>query len=209
MAVGPGSDGGSVGFDNADTSPGQRAIAEYRTGEQRLESAREVRLAIVEARASGRDAEIPELEHQLGRWYDRAERAFRKALNHDEGLFQAWSSLGYTLRRLGRYDEALAAYDKAIELEPRYAEAVEYRAEAYLQLGRLDEAKAEYVRLAGWVEPMAATLRLKMDDWYRAHSADPGSLDPAAVARFGQWLEEQRIQDGRPASATAAQRAAW
>ena len=209
LAVGPGSGGGSAGFDNADTSPGQRAIAEYRTGQQRLESAEAVRVEIAELQASGETAKIPKLEHQLSRWYDRAERAFRKALKHDEGLFQAWSSLGYTLRRVGRHEEALAAYDRAIELEPRYAEAVEYRAEAYLQLGRLDATKAEYLRLVDWVPPMAATLMLKMDDWYRVRSADPGVLDPAVVAEFGHWLEERHARDGASLPVTAAERATW
>lgn len=209
FAVGPGSDGGSVGFEHADTSPGQRAIAQYRMGQGRLESAQAVRLEIAEARAAGDQARLLELEHQLGRRYDRAERAFRKALEHDDGLFQAWSSLGYTLRRVGRYDEALAAYDRAIALEPRYAEAVEYRAEAYLQLGRLEDAKAEYLRLVDWVRPMSVTLLLKMDDWYRVHSAEPGPLDPTVVAAFGRWLDERGNLDGAPPRPTAAERARW
>lgn len=208
-AMSGGSDGGSVGFADAESSPGQRAISEYRTGEQRLERARDLRLEIVALQGAGRGDETVKLEREERRSYERAARAFEKALRHDEGLFQAWSSLGYALRRLGRHAEALAAYDRAIELEPRYAEAVEYRAEAYLQLGRLEEAKAEYLRLSGWVAPMALRLRQKMELWYQAHATAPDPFDPDLVAGFGRWLEERRAADGVAAEVTPEQRARW
>jgi len=208
-AMSGGSDGGSVGFGDAQEAPGQRAISEYRTGEQRLEKAQALRLEIVALQQAGRGDETAKLEVEEARSYERAERAYRKALRHDEGLFQAWSSLGYALRRQGRYDEALAAYDRAIELEPRYVEAVEYRAEAYLQLGRLEDAKSEYLRLSGWVPAMALRLRQKMDLWYRSRTAEPGSIDAEEVAGFGRWLDERRAAEGDPAEVTPEQRARW
>jgi tetratricopeptide (TPR) repeat protein len=211
VAVGPGSDGGSTGFANADSPPGQRAISRFREGEEQLDRARALRIEIVELREGGGSdaAKVAELEADERGTYERAEPHFREAIELDEGLFQAWSSLGYTLRRLGRFDEAIPAYDRAIELEPRYVEAVEYRAEAYLQLGRLDETRNEYERLAGWVEPYAARLMAKMEAWHEAKLADPGDFDPAELAEFGRWLAERKASGEAPASASARQRAEW
>src|SRR5580692_12055394 len=59
----------------------------------------------------------------------------------------AWNSLGYTQRKLGSYDDALASYGKALELRPGYAEALEYRGEAFLRLNRLHDAKQAYLDL--------------------------------------------------------------
>ena len=211
LAVGPGSDGGSTGFANADSPPGQRAISRFREGEEHLDRARALRIEIVALREGGASegADVAALEARERKAYESAEPCFREAIELDAGLFQAWSSLGYTLRRQGRFDDAIPAYDRAIELEPRYVEAVEYRAEAYLELGRLDEARAEYVRLAGWVEPYAARLMAKMEAWHAARLVDPGDVDPAAVAEFGRWLAERKASGEAPATASARQRAEW
>ena len=58
----------------------------------------------------------------------------------DAHFHEAFSSLGYARRKLGMYEGALSAYDTALSLVPNYAEAVEYRAEAYLALNRIPEA---------------------------------------------------------------------
>ena len=208
-AASGGGDGGSTGYSNAEATPGQKAISEYRKGEQKLERAQELRLEMVEAEQAGDGKKVAKLEKKANGMYGRAARYFRKAIKYDEGLFQAWSSLGYSLRRQGEYGEALKAYDQAIELEPRYSEAVEYRAEAYLHLGRLDDVKTEYVRLAGWVKPKAAMLMVKMQEWQVAHAADPGDFDPDEVAEFGTWLDERRTRDGMPETVAASKRAEW
>jgi len=49
--------------------------------------------------------------------------------------------LGYSLRHLKRYDDALAAYNKALTLDPKHRGAHEYIGEAYIELGQLDKAK--------------------------------------------------------------------
>jgi tetratricopeptide (TPR) repeat protein len=204
-----GGGGGSTGFGNRDTTPGQRAILQYRTGEKRLDQARQIQQELVAARAADDEAKARALEAKAERAYSRAERDYRKALEYDEDLHQAWSSLGYTLRHLGRFDEALAAYDKALALEPRYAEAVEYRAEAYLELGRIEEAKAGYLELVGWVPPLADRLMAKMSSWAHARAVDPAGLAPADVAAFARWIDERREIDGEPEAFSAADRARW
>jgi len=57
------------------------------------------------------------------------------------GLSEAWNGLGYSLRKLGRYDESIKAYQEALRLRPEYSQALEYLGEAYVQMGKLDEAK--------------------------------------------------------------------
>jgi cytochrome c-type biogenesis protein CcmH/NrfG len=49
--------------------------------------------------------------------------------------------LGYGLRNLKRYDEALMAYKQALKLEPSHRGAHEYIGVAYIELGQLDKAK--------------------------------------------------------------------
>ena len=75
------------------------------------------------------------------------EDALRAAIANNPQLHEAYSSLGYALRKTGRFDESIEAYNRALQLNPSYSEAIEYRAEAYLALGRLDEVKAAYMEL--------------------------------------------------------------
>lgn len=209
LAAGGGPDGGSVGFSKGHTTPGQQAISEYRTGEKSLDRAREIQLEIAESRESGDAGKIAKLERKAESEYERAAKSFREAIEYDASLFQAWSSLGYALRHLGRFDEALEAYDRAIALEPRYAEAVEYRAEAYLELGRLDEAKQGYEALIGWVRPLAEQLMAKMEAWVELHAAHPGNVEPEQVVGFAAWIDARKASDGEFKAFSAADRAAW
>jgi tetratricopeptide (TPR) repeat protein len=56
----------------------------------------------------------------------------------------AWSSRGFRLNNLGRYDEAIASYDKAIEFKPNDPKAWNNRGFSLNNLGRYDEAIASY-----------------------------------------------------------------
>lgn len=55
--------------------------------------------------------------------------------------------MGFSLRKLGRYDEAGVAYEKALILDPDHKGALEYQGELFLKLGQLDKAKANLDRL--------------------------------------------------------------
>jgi tetratricopeptide (TPR) repeat protein len=89
------------------------------------------------AGASGEEAE--KLAKKITKQYEKAATALRSAIDADPKMYQAHGSLGYALRKLEKYDEALAAYDQALALNPGYSEAIEYRAEAYLGLNRLED----------------------------------------------------------------------
>ena len=84
LAAGGGGGGGSVGFSNTGSSPGQRAISEFRTGEKRLDRARELRIEIVELREEGNEKKAAKLEKKERGMYERAERSFRKAINRSD-----------------------------------------------------------------------------------------------------------------------------
>ena len=53
----------------------------------------------------------------------------------------AYNYLGFSLRKLHRYPEAIENYKKALELDPKHKGAHEYLGEAYLEIGQPEEAK--------------------------------------------------------------------
>jgi Flp pilus assembly protein TadD len=84
---------------------------------------------------------------QLGR---RAEavKDFSKAV--DSGMLargdlaRAYFDRGVTLDELGRVNDAIADYSRALEQVPRYATALNNRANAYRRIGRYAEARVDY-----------------------------------------------------------------
>ena len=59
----------------------------------------------------------------------------------------------------------MAAYNQALEIQPDYAEAIEYRAEAFLGLNRLDEVKEAYMQLFREDRERADELMSAMQQW--------------------------------------------
>lgn len=53
------------------------------------------------------------------------------------------NQLGFTLRKLGRLDEARVAYDRALSVAPNHRGAREYRGELFVQTGEMAAARAE------------------------------------------------------------------
>ena len=76
-----------------------------------------------------------------------AETSFRSALLLRPGFAEAWSELGYALRKQGRYRDSLDAYGEALRLRPEFPEALAYLGEAYVTLGRIDDARRILERL--------------------------------------------------------------
>lgn len=63
------------------------------------------------------------------------------------------NQLGFTLRKLGRLDEARIAYDRALSVAPNHRGAREYRGELFVQTGDMAAARAELAvleRVCGW-----------------------------------------------------------
>jgi tetratricopeptide (TPR) repeat protein len=128
--------------------------------------------------------------------YASAMKKFASATELQPSNYQAWNYLGYTNRKIGRYDAALSAYDRALSLKPGFAEAIEYRGHAYLGLNRLSEAKEAYLALFSGNRKLAATLLAAMQEWvgeHRGHSEskDAAGVDVAMVDSFASWVSER------------------
>ena len=65
----------------------------------------------------------------------------------DEDNADAWNLIGFSLRKLERYEQALQGYARALAIDPRHAEAIEYLGELYLALGDLAGAQEQLARL--------------------------------------------------------------
>ena len=64
----------------------------------------------------------------------------------------AYNYIGYSNRKLARYDRAKSAYDRALAIDPSHVGAHEYYGELHITLGDLDGAKkhlADLTRICG------------------------------------------------------------
>ncbi|MEM7481145.1 MAG: tetratricopeptide repeat protein [Acidobacteriota bacterium] len=141
--------------------------------------------------------------------YRKAAKRFEDATNQNPKHHQAWSSLGYALRKLGEYEDSLAAYDTALELAPTYTEAIEYRAEAYLGLNRLDDAKEAYMHLFSLDRQRADELMTAMVTWLENRKADPDGVDAETLEAFDAWVVERTKLADQTASLTQLRDRVW
>lgn len=133
------------------------------------------------------------LEGKILKAYQAAVRSQRSAVRFNPSLFQGWAELGYALRKSGDHAAALEAYDKALSLQPNYAEAIEYRAEAYLGLNRTSEARDAYLLLYnGGDAARAKVLADAMARWLEQRSADPAGVPAEAIDELATWLTQRR-----------------
>ncbi len=89
---------------------------------------------------------------------------FRQAVAENPGDFRAHTLMGYTLRHLGRLDEAVSAYGRALAVNPEYAEAIEYRGIAHVLRGDRAAAARDYQRLVLLRSPLAEDLKKHIDE---------------------------------------------
>ena len=179
------------------TDPADQAAEAYNRGLASRDKAWKLE---EQAETSTDDGQRAKLEAKAHKEYDKAIRAFQSATESDPQMHQAFSSLGYALRKTGRYEDSLAAYNKALDLSPSYTEAIEYRAEAYLGLNRMDEAKQAYMHLFREDRERADELLAAMQGWVEERLGDPAGLDPAAVDEFSVWVQDRSEVSGNTAS---------
>ena len=123
--------------------------------------------------------------------YEAALAEFTIAVSHKPKMHESWNYIGYAQRHLGDYTAALQAYDHALALKSDYAEAIEYRGEAYLGLNRIDDARNAYLELYANARPLADQLLAAMEAWVGARREAPNGLDPQALEAFAKWVEER------------------
>jgi len=168
--------------------PHEAAVAFYNSGERQLEKATK---ANADLKANTDPSKEDGLKSRLNKSLENAAADFNRAVKSESTLYQAYSELGFCLRKLGRYDESLQAYDKALSIEPRWAPAIEYRAEAYLGLNRVDEAKAAYTTLFGGDRARADILFDSMKQWVAEHRVNANGVDAGQIDTFAKWVDER------------------
>lgn len=188
------------------TDPADQAAEAYNTGIQHRDKAWDLES---QAQTVPDGDQRSKLEAKARKEYSKAIRAFRSATESDPNMHQAFSSLGYALRKTGDYEASLAAYNQALALEPGYAEAIEYRAEAFLGLNRLEEVKGAYMELFRDDRERADELMVAMQKWVDQRRADPQGLGTEAIEEFSLWVEERSQVAGNTAGLQSSPDRAW
>ena len=94
----------------------------------------------------------PKPKQKLGYWqakngeYDVALATLRSASDQNDPRVQ--TMMGFTLRKLGRVDEAFGYYFKAIATRPEATTTRQYLGEAYLQIGDPARAREQLAEIA-------------------------------------------------------------
>jgi tetratricopeptide (TPR) repeat protein len=164
-------------------TPKQQAVAAYNQGIAQRDRAWKIEKRIA---AESDDGERAKLEEKMAKTFDGAADAFKRAIRHQPRMFEAHSDLGYCLRRVGKYEEALKHYDIALEIEPTYANAIEYRGEAFLGLNRVDEAKEAYMTLFKGHSDQAPDLLTAFQSYVAKQQAAGENVDELAA-----WVAER------------------
>jgi tetratricopeptide (TPR) repeat protein len=170
-------------------SPEQQAIAHYNEGLAHRDKALDY-----EKRAAAAEADREQHLKKARQEYGKAIAAQLAATAKNPRFHEAFSSLGYACRKTGDYQGALKAYDTALNLKPDYAEAIEYRGEAYLGLNRIEEAQQAYEWLFLHDPKKAEALLLAFKSWV---AAPPAGAGPEKVAGVQAWVgqKETAAQD--------------
>ena len=146
-------------------TPQQNAVASYQDGIKNRDKAEkyEAKFAV-----ETRDKQRAKLQKKIGKEYAKAIKNFEKAIEYFPDFYEVHGSLGYALRKVGRFDDSLAAYDASLKINPSYGDAIEYRGEAFLGLNRIDDAKQAYMVLFQDEPPLAKQLLTAMEEWVAA-----------------------------------------
>ena len=79
--------------------------------------------------------------------YQAAIDELKLMVNKDEKNADAFNLLGFSNRKLKRYDIAEYYYMQALELDPKHKGAMEYLGELYVETGRMEKAQQMLARL--------------------------------------------------------------
>ena len=79
--------------------------------------------------------------------YEEALAKLEEMITSDDGNADAWNLVGFSYRKLERYEPAMEGYARALAIDPRHTEAIEYLGELYLALDDLAQAEEQLARL--------------------------------------------------------------
>ena len=125
-------------------TPHQIAVDNYNSGLKQRDKAEALQ---VELAAETNEKKRKKLSKKVKKSWEKAAKRYRTAIKTVPTFYQAHASLGYALKNLGEWDEAMAAYDQALTFRPEYSPAIEYRAEAYLAQQRYDDVMQSHLTL--------------------------------------------------------------
>ena len=182
-------------------SPHDQAVDSYNGGERRLEKLTKMH---AEMKAQTDPQKAAALQQKITKGLEAAQGDFERAVKNDPNLFQAYSELGFTLRKLGKYPQSLDAYNKALEIQPGFSPAVEYRAEAYLGLNQLDEVKKAYTELFAGDRPRADILMVSMKSWINDRRTNTNGLDAQKLDEFSKWVDQRQTIADQTSSLTTS-----
>jgi tetratricopeptide (TPR) repeat protein len=188
LAAGGGSVGGGSMSAPRQKTPEEEATAAYNQGVRAVKQADKLDQ---EARNATDEKKKTKAQERARKQYTNARGYFAAAVQRQPKMHEAWNYVGYTSRKLGRYDDALAAYEEALRLNPTYGEAIEYRGEAYLALNRIEEAKGAYMTLFKDTRTLADQLMTAMQRWVGERRVDAAGVSAADLDAFSQWIDER------------------
>jgi tetratricopeptide (TPR) repeat protein len=186
-------------------TPQQRAKDAYNDGVHDVKKADKAQASAAQATDAGKKDKAA---HEAQDRYAEALGKFQAAAGLDPTMHEAWNYVGYTNRKLGHYGEALAAYDKALTLKPGYADALEYRGEAYLALNRIPDAQQAYLDLYSGDRALAGKLLTAMKSWVADQRANAAGGNAANLDNLDKWIQERAQIAGQTAALTRAGTAA-
>src|ERR1019366_4182943 len=154
-------------------SPPDIALDYYSAAEHRLDGLAKTH---DEMKASTDAQKVAKLQAKIAKGLENAAADFERAVKNDATLYQAYSELGFTLRKMGKFDESLAAYDKSLSIQPDYTPALEYRADALL---------------------------IAMKGFVASRRAAAAGLDAAQLEAFAKWVDEREVIHTQTAALTS------
>ena len=187
-------------------TPQQKARDAYNDGVHYVKKADKAQSNAEQASDAGKKDKAGREAHDL---YARSLAKFQEAVQLDDTLPEAWNYVGYSSRKLGNYEAALAAYEKALARRPGYADALEYRGEAYLALNRISDAQQAYLDLYASNRQLAAKLLTAMKGWLAAQRASPATA-ATGLDELDKWIQERAQIAAQTAALTReGSAAAW
>ena len=190
--------GGSMPAARAQT-PEEMAKAAYNDGVRAVKQAKKFEEDLAEAKEDKKE----KVAERMRKQYEKARGYFATAVAKKDTMYEAWNYVGFTSRKLGEYDKALAAYDEALRLKPDYAEAIEYRGEAYVWMNRLEDAKKAYMDLYRDQREMANQLMGVMTQWVKERQANAAGVSASDIENFSKWVSERATIAQQTASLSA------
>lgn len=187
-AASGGSPGGNIPDQRVQLTPEEKAAVNYEAGIKYRDKAMKFE---DKAKSETSEKKLVKLEKKIEKEYNKAIKKFTKAIEYSPGYYEVHSSLGYALRKVGRFEESLAAYNASLRINPSYGNAIEYRGEAYLGLNRIADAKEAYMVLFQNEPALAEQLLTAMVEWVAWRRNDANGLDSTDVEQFADWVQQR------------------